>query len=92
MSPRLWGRVLLVRSLRWLQSSQTFTKEGRFRLPPSFMPEVFFLSWQNASCQRFSVVALPSAVMVQDRRKESGVLCEYEVRLRCASAFFLRYL
>ncbi|KAM9654751.1 uncharacterized protein ACIBXB_006757 [Morphnus guianensis] len=46
----------------------------------------------DVSCHHFTVVALSSAVKVQDRWKDSVVVCKYKVRLRCVSAFFQRYL
>ncbi|KAM9663238.1 uncharacterized protein ACIBXB_017373 [Morphnus guianensis] len=46
----------------------------------------------DVSCHHFTVVALSSAMKVQDRWKDSVVVCKYKVRLRCVSAFFQRYL
>lgn len=73
-------------------SSQTFAKKGSFRFLPSFMLKVFFPFQLDVSSHRFTVVALSSAVKVQDRWKESIVVCKYKVRLWCTSAFLLRYL
>ncbi|KAM9656981.1 uncharacterized protein ACIBXB_009132 [Morphnus guianensis] len=46
----------------------------------------------DVSCHHFTMVALSSAVKVQDRWKDSVVVCKYKVRLRCVSTFFQRYL
>ena len=73
-------------------SSQTFAKKGSFRFLPSFMLKGFFPSQLDVNCHHFTVVTLSSAVKVQDRWKESIVVCKYKVCLWCVSAFLLRYL
>ncbi|KAM9606706.1 uncharacterized protein ACIBXB_002283 [Morphnus guianensis] len=37
----------------------------------------------DVSCHHFTMVALSSAVKIQDRWKDSVVVCKYKVRLRC---------
>lgn len=75
-----------------LSSGQTFREEGSLRFLPGFAFTGFFLSRQVVNGQPFSAVTLSSAVTVRDRRKGSRVVCQDQVRLPCASAFFLRSL